>query len=89
MASGGIHFPGLWFQLGRRLACPRPQQGGSYAYCCGGLPRAVLIQLINDFSSKGLLRNATAPAFNARVRDLSSGKADMTMTGVSYPAAFR
>ena len=41
--------------------------------------------LIKDFSSNGLLRNATAPAFSARSRALPSGNAVTKMTGVPYP----
>src|SRR5262249_18513640 len=43
-------------------------------------------QLINAFSSKGLLRKPTAPAFIARLWNLSSGKAVMKITGTQWPS---
>src|SRR5262245_60158890 len=48
-------------------------------------PKAEPTALIKELSSKGLLKYATAPAFNARSRLLPSGKAVTKMTGVQYP----
>src|SRR5215471_8607348 len=48
---------------------------------------AVSKHFINAPSSNGLLRKPMAPALLARIRNLSSGKAVMKMTGMQQPLA--
>jgi hypothetical protein len=49
--------------------------------------RAVSVQSIKTGPEKGLARKQTAPAFTARTRRLSSGKAVMKINGASLPRA--
>ena len=82
--AGG--FDGFWPEAAASVACTVPviaRRSDALSYADGRSSSAASRQAISVGVANGLVRKQVAPAFSARARTLSSGKAVMTMKGAA------